>query len=143
MNTMNKYYTPDISEFYFGFEYEMKERFGDGTVKTQEEYDKAKWIERITGSQDSPYIERMLFGKNADNGLCGVRVKHLDSLDIESLGFEENPEFFVNKKGDQIWLEEGLVFIYEPSHGEQIFAGTIKNKSELKKLFKQLNINYE
>lgn len=56
-----------------GFEYEMKETFGDGTVKTQEDYDNAKWI-KCTYTEDArPYIERMLQGKNMSNGLIGLR----------------------------------------------------------------------
>lgn len=62
-----------IDDFKEGFKYQMKERFSDGTVKTQEDYDNAKWIDCIYTEAERPYIERMLNGKNAKNGLLGLR----------------------------------------------------------------------
>jgi hypothetical protein len=53
---------------------EYKEGFLDGTVKTQEDYDKAEWIKVIYYNKDKPYIERALTGKNAQNGLLGIRL---------------------------------------------------------------------
>lgn len=69
------YYIPDISDFTEGFEYEMKESFMDGTVKTQKEFDNAKWIKQVFYEGERPYVERALSGKNANNNLCGIRVK--------------------------------------------------------------------
>ena len=51
-----------------------KESFFDGTVKTQEQFNKAKWVVsdyKVT-KLDLPYIERAAKGKNAQNGLLGV-----------------------------------------------------------------------
>lgn len=70
-----KYYTPDISEFIKGFEYEMKETFLDGTIKIQQQFDNAKWIKRTFYEREYPYIERALLGTNAQNNLCGIRAK--------------------------------------------------------------------
>jgi hypothetical protein len=105
----DKYYTPEISEFHVGFEYEY------------------------------------------------VRVKHLDREDIESLGWVQNEfkgtiiknEFVLKNKpykriGDNIKL-------YHYSGGDihisctyselmTLFRGTLKNKSELKRLMVQLGI---
>jgi hypothetical protein len=141
----NKYYTPEIEEFHVGLEYEVKERFLDGTVKTQEDFDNSKWISQICDS-GIMYIERALKGKNSINNICGIRVKCLDIEDIKKLGwnqieydtykletqeiyFEFNPEY-----KNFIWKKDGF-------NGEYIlFRGTIKNKFELKKIMKQLGI---
>lgn len=64
-----------IEDFVEGFKYQMKETFGDGTVKTQEQYNKAKWIDCTYTEKEKPYIERMINGKNASNGLSGLRRK--------------------------------------------------------------------
>lgn len=89
----SKYYTPSIEEFGIGFEYESAESFMDGTVKTQEQFDNAKWIKNAFVNQhDFPYVFRALTGKNAESGFCGIRVKYLDKEDIESLGFETASE---------------------------------------------------
>lgn len=151
----NKYYTPEIEEFYVGFEYEMKERFTDGTVKTQEEFDNAKWIKSVVDIGDIPNIHRALTGINSQKGISGIRVKYLDREDVKSLGFtDDGYEFTIycknypdrygetnNKRGVNIkavFSENGNFLIsYYP---ETLFEGTIKNKSELKRLLKQLNI---
>ena len=150
-----KYYIPTIEEFYVGFEYEMKERFTDGTVKTQEDFDNAKWIKSIFKVGDCLYIERALNGRNSENGLCGIRIKCLDRKDVQELGFEDDGYEFTkyckdypdrygktsNKKGvniNAIFTEnEMFVISYFP---ETLFNGFIKNKSELKKTLKMLNI---
>ena len=86
----DKYYTPEIEEFHVGFEYEQKPSFTDGTVKTQEDFDREKWKKRIFKVGYGPYINRALYGRNRDKGICGIRVKYLDREDIESLGFKED-----------------------------------------------------
>ncbi len=48
-----------------------KERFLDGTVKKQEDFDNAKWQLSLAYMEDMVYIERARQGKNAANGLCG------------------------------------------------------------------------
>lgn len=72
---MREYRIPTIDDFEIGTQYEMKEGFTDGTVKTQEDYDNAKWIPMIIISDhELPYIERALTGRNAQKGLCGIRI---------------------------------------------------------------------
>ena len=78
-------------------------------------------------------------------------LKYLDKQDIEECGFIEGlPNIFniKNKKGEPIRLqyfkESNLLVIFYPEYlynGEILFQGIIKNKSELKRLLKQLNIN--
>lgn len=161
----NKYYTPSIEEFHVGFEYEMKQGFMDGTVKSQEDFDLAIWEKRKTTIGELVYIERALTGKNAQNGLCGIRVKHLDREDLLSENWmperiiheddDGNDLFsdgFVFRKTPDIWFE--LVFIsktdifiqkkwYKTSLSQMcrtVFFGTILNKSELNKIMKMINI---
>lgn len=71
---MNKYYTPTISEFVEGFEYEVKEGFMDGTVKNQKDFNTAKWKKKIFYEAERPYVERALTGRNTKNNLCGIRA---------------------------------------------------------------------
>ena len=147
-----KYYTPTIEEFYVGFEYEMKERFTDGTVKTQEDFDNAKWIKSIFKVGDCPYIERVLNGRNSENGLCGIRVKCLSREDVIDLGFKDDgyeftkyckdyPYEHCDEKGVIVYLylnKDNTISLFHKD--ETSLTCTIKNKSELKKILKMLNI---
>lgn len=160
---MEKYYTPELSEFYLGFEYEYKSGFLDGTVKTQEQYNTANWKKTFfDGSHEFPYIERALTGQNADNMRCGIRVKYLDQEDIESLGFTHCPEinrciyrkyfkFDIQETGMTAFDLDGYYeIVYTKDHYCHIskhgridatfFRGTCNNISELKKLMQQLEI---
>jgi len=145
-----KYYVPEISEFHVGFEYEKKYGFSDGTVKTKEQYDLATWNKEIFLNGFAPYIERSLTGRNAENGLCGIRVKYLDKEDIESLGFKyvkqgwaETSMIFRDSSFDGVEIYFRNDYTLKISHANNIvrFEGSVKNKSELIKLLKMLNIN--
>ena len=114
----HKYYIPEISEFHIGFEYECKE--ADGWKG---------WICYRVDEQDALDIQ---FER--------VRVKYLDEEDFRSLGFIESP------RGDR-WDKDDIQIYHttsDPAHIEiysnrgEDFVGTIKNKSELKRLLKQL-----
>jgi hypothetical protein len=159
---MDKYYTPDINEFYIGFDYDydIRETGSDG------DYDLdfgENWIEDQTWTIYDTY-------KELQNEIdCGyIRVKYLDKEDIEELGF-----IFSGKAVDdwytldkKLRLSSGHWFskfklqhdytnsfpieddhkynvkIYGDCDGQEdvLFEGIIKNKSELKKLLKQLGI---
>ena len=124
----NKYYTPDITEFHVGFEYERKTSFG--------------WVKSI-------FIEPLFNNSKIGQGSGAdkkewfsfeKRAKYLDKEDIESLGFAQVME-------DQYTLDD-IEFIIDDDLFVQIikddgflFQGTIKNKSELKKVLKM--IGYE
>ena len=122
----NKYYTPDISEFHIGFEYEWK-------PKDEDDYGYVKDKYCIQDQFDEMYI----------NNEIDFRVKYLTKEDIESLGFEQQSLQYQYKKN---WYrlinrcEENQYIIEDGRYQDQIFVGTIKNKSELKRLLKQLNI---
>ena len=58
----NKYYTPELEEFYVGFEFESKRGAYDGTVKTKEQFDSEQWQYDFCSEGDFVYIERALNG---------------------------------------------------------------------------------
>ena len=138
-----KYYTPEISEFHVGFEYEhyIRNYGGDWAVQVgaEEKWHKSTW---------KPSFE--LRGMN----LSDIRVKHLDQSDIESEGWEDlnissitSVTHYTKKNVSNFYIlthyEGGKVDISSRLGGEApdqfLFQGVIKNKSELKRL-KQLGI---
>lgn len=132
----NKYYTPEIEEFHVGFEYEAQD-LGD---------DMKNWVWRkqvFEGEETRTY-----FIEELDKG--EMRVKFIDRDDIESLKWSSvgsKPYHFEIKSsvftfGLAFSEKDNRVIIYETVQGSTsvIFNGFIKNKSELKKLMKQLRI---
>ncbi len=140
----NKYYTPESDEFRIGFEYEIN------TLYPIDNKDGYGWVKTS--------ITKENWNVNMDciNLLERTRVKHLDSTDIESLGWKKISEdtYQTDAKCDrhgsciiQLIHRGSWVLICKGysetsfSDFETMFAGFIKNKSELFKLVKQLNIN--
>ena len=157
----NKYYTPEIEEFHVGFEFEAF----DSSMFQNREWKKVTItndsLRNIIINHDPYALEQIK---------DWARVKYLDREDIESLGFEydgkscldetwEKEEsivdtwsYYVDTTEDKekyysLYSQGKLCYItytaYQNSVGsteEQIFKGTIKNKSELKRLLKQLNL---
>ena len=156
---MSEYYTPEIEEFHYGFEFEIVPSIGmkiiDFGAPTQEN-------ETVWATEFVP----MKFGINkGDPNFFGtmypeilgaiekkkVRVKHLDREDIESLGWvyhkpwirESEGLIFISNMYGLTWFKKTNTFsIWErmqsDCEGETYFQGIIKNKSELVKLLKQL-----
>ena len=147
---MSKYYTPEIEEFHIGFEFET-------CLRNQEGPYWEKQIVEYKGWKDKWNIPP---GK-----LSGHRVKYLDQEDIESLGFEkiEEPQSIL----EECYEKDGLViqtnpFIHDKlpnktriGHRNKLrdgsgrykgfynyFQGTIKNKSELKKVLKMIGYEF-
>ncbi len=138
----SKYYIPELSEFYVGFEYE--------------EYD-ASWQPAILDFRDLDVIDDEI-----REGV--IRVKYLDREDIESLGWKfikEGDDFFTQalifKLTKEVGFNTGITYILIRYASEspmvlswvnfssyQREAGSlsliIKNKSELKVLMRQLEI---
>jgi hypothetical protein len=139
---MEKYYTPEIEEFHVGFEYEIYEDWDTD--------DKKSWHKQVYSNITSN-AERLEY---VGGDMKKFRVKYLDKEDIESLGFK----YFKTHPGTTTLEFEGdkcdITFDSEFSkywnititHTEDgdftYFHGFIKNKSELKKLLKQLNIEH-
>lgn len=145
-----KYYTPTIDEFHVGFEYQLRNELG-----------KDEWS---TYTFDDKFLQ-LYYPKNFDTIESeirdnNIRVKYLDREDIESLGFPIN-EWFINehKYGGTYKITFRDVytnprisihmksFIRDGSGNYEVVDIVndicIKNKSELKKLMKQLNIEWE
>lgn len=128
----NKYYTPTIEEFHVGFECEFYCKVGDPG-------DICKYIKKELSFTDYVYIVN-------DNDWV-IRVKYLDREDIESLGWVYNPKghdhYRFKKYSLMHYTENNIengITIFKDGHLGYIFKGSIKNKSELKVLLKQLRI---
>ena len=156
----SKYYTPSIEEFHVGFEYEEK----SSGLWAKQIYNNYSPV--LTGVLTEKYkqfrIEHLYNFDTIENYIqCElIRVKYLDKEDIESLGWKVvenvgNTEFemglnyimWFNKtdKNDLTILRRTeLIQPRNPpiihNQWEGLFSGIIKNKSELKKLMKQLQI---
>jgi len=118
------YYTPNITEFHVGFEFEYK---GDRIPKED------RWYKQTVNSH---FIIPSI-----------TRVKYLDREDIESLGYTQfdlvNRKIY-SKPNSTIWLGDysmGMLCRILTANGEN-FIGFIRNKSELKVVLKQLAILY-
>jgi hypothetical protein len=138
----DKYYTPSIEEFYVGFECEIETSWGYSSG----EWPKILKLDSLTG------FEKDIIKATKQ---ASIRVKYLDKLDIEELGFkfskaDEKTHLLYYTKGRVVlafmdvstteWIELYNAKSYDPN-GPRIFKGCIKNKSELKKLLNQLGIN--
>jgi hypothetical protein len=141
---MEKYYTPEIEEFHVGFEYQSM--WGLEGIN-------AEWHDEIYSEKNS--IEHLI---------DSIRVKYLDKKDIESFGFGDLKKSVCNWYLLEGVFEDGFasygvwkyirlqhdvernkvaIRAYEYSLQEEevvLFQGSIRNKSELKRLLKQLNI---
>lgn len=136
-----KYYTPQVEEFHVGFEYQYLHTDKD-------------WINFVFGGVDDTCV----LEKQRELDKNKIRVKYLDKKDIDSLidevdklretiEFYENYvyEFSFNKSGSNYTglytYSDNMISFYETDLGNScIFRGTIRNKSELKRLLDQLNI---
>lgn len=146
-----KYYTPEIEEFHVGFEYEEFTPQHQGDCETYE-----KQVCSQTGLTGITKSWKYF---------TDYRVKYLDKEDIESLGWKHEGGK-LDGKTSQIYGKPlkmkhrddnyvQLVYNHERNNWGCIatgninetglmestrFAGTINNKSELKRLMKQLKI---
>ena len=141
----NRYYTPEIEEFHVGFEFESKEGFKF----------KIKNINELRA-----FIEMNDFVPNSYDGVYSInldlyRVKYLDQEDIESLGFKfinehEYISFYIRDNLRLCKSKKDLEVLIEMYDTEKdtllskrfgvLFNGSIKNKSELKRILKQVGV---
>jgi len=164
----NKYYTPEISEFYAGFEYEYKPRAREGLmsyVRNNFTYIN-RWDKDVFNKKSENFLEALeVYDRPYNIGDIytyiedkAVRVKYLDKEDIESFGFEyvdgmdgeyshplsDNLVFYKNIK-DKEGVKCQLIFIPKKVvhlriNEVTIFIGKIKNKSELKKILQMTGV---
>ena len=145
-----KYYTPTIEEFYVGFEYEFN------ILKDN----KWKDFKFLLGDEFNSLYE---LDEDINNNL--IRVKYLDEQDIIDLKFiKENclDAYYKDeiKEGFKLSIDDNTTIVlikhgnnkisivkeycYNDYSGNTeitfLFYGIIKNKSELKKALKMLNI---
>lgn len=161
----NKYYTPDISEFYVGFEYEHEElmKSDDNPNDKNGKHWSNATIKTICADNSVPYDYTSLecvskldtvFVRNT------FRVKYLDKEDIESFGFINIKNYynslnFQNIVNDFLFYEidydvesnKLTIERYELAGNDAsnndyscftLFSGVIKNKSELKQVLKMI-----
>jgi hypothetical protein len=150
----NKYYTPTIEEFHIGFEceYKSQELIGEAISKIIDL--KLMYGKELEVPEDDLFEHHVINGRDIQmyslnpHLLKDFRVKRLDREDIESLGWDQ-VEYDTYRLGTQqeFFFEfnpEYKSFIYSKTNklnsSNVIFMGTIKNKSELKKLMQQLDI---
>ena len=138
----NKYYTPELSEFHVGFEFEETPFIGGYKLISNPIWHKV--IYQITEKAPLSTIESMIQFNHA-------RVKYLNKEDIESLCNEFNYKFINTYKGPQgierydIVDSNGTILMEYITRCMTNFSIgniniTIRNKSELKVLFQQIKI---
>ena len=129
----NKYYIPHIDEFTSDFHYEY--------------FNEKVWIKSSNFTNDWDYEDNPHYAimKGIDNGI--IRVKYLDASGIEELGFKKiiKDQYYYDGWINPITLlidDDMFVQIINKCNGTEyyLFQGTIKNKSELKKVLNMLNI---
>lgn len=150
---MSKYYTPSIGEFHVGFEYEILlgsgvwekhifkpskynfcHRFKEETWFTEEKSSRVKYL-------DKEGIESFSFIISSFNNHKIIFKKHIN---LENLEDDQYFEYLLLGVLLNIENERCLNLIKCNPHTfenkEYLFQGKIKNKSEFKRLLKQLEI---
>jgi len=147
----DKYYTPEIEEFHVGFEFYMPVLREDNNGDLyRDKYCKHIWTEK-NNMWEQFNLEHKSNGDTVISVPECLTVKYLDREDIESLGFElgvvdcgqdtNHKELGIEKS-----IGDGYIgtFFLEPTNGFNIEIFDtyyeIKNKSELKRLLKQLGV---
>jgi hypothetical protein len=145
---MEKYYTPELEEFHNGFEYEAHEE----SVHSKKWFKKTYYGDSFLMNFKHDSIE---FIQEFKKDL--LRVKYLDSEDISSLGWkhglmgigdghEIDASVFHAEHYEYImtYADRHFIQIEQKTIGTDkkmyVFAGYIKNKSELKKLMQMIGI---
>lgn len=155
MSKQNKYYTPEIEEFHVGFEFERTY-----SEPYNSEWHKCTAVGIDLTSRHPNYLTLKDIHNTYQPSIVSVknvfRVKYLDREDIESLGWSsyidgKEP----TKMSGSVLFSIGPFFRLEwnPSTRKILvmvindtltptvkFHGTIKNKSELKRILKMLGV---
>lgn len=164
-----KYYTPDITEFHVGFEYEIKDWW------TMKGTDAGTGISDYSGFTERTLTKEMLWEwrtrtkeelielQKTSEGCVGnpgvdyrhewerittgikdgsIRVKCLDQEDIENAGFiSTGLNGWENKIGNCLMVHpDGNIILLKSRTGTCLFDGEIKNKTELNIILKKVSI---
>jgi len=145
MKEDKKYYTPEISEFHIGFEYEWSTEMISSTLRTKPP---TEWIKKVFINEEG---FDLTFMKELHIKHKLIRVPYLSISDIKELGWIQTParEHIFDKGDNQLHfdtlvtnLKEDLgigITIY--SIGDSvIFQGYIKNKSTLIQILEMINV---
>jgi hypothetical protein len=164
----NKYYTPTLEDLTLGTEYEYRyqgcaEKRGTSSCtytingqkyKLETTEDFTPWFKGTIKESDfyyGGYDGETTFSELSSKNFSNCRIKYLDKQDIEGLGFRvahefDNEAMFISKDGETQIYFDALVENLDKGIGLQIYTNNdkvsayIKNKSELIKLLKMLNI---
>ncbi len=131
------FYTPELSEFHEGFEYEIFEDFDSLPEKS--------WHKQVYSAYQRNPENIGYVGGSMDE----YRVPYLTKTDIEAEGWKDyncgwrkvvnheflEYEYFITSAPEHIYTIQLM-----RANLKTLFDGTIKNKSEFKKLLKQLGI---
>ena len=157
----DRYYTPSIEEFHIGFEFEekpkgctefegwVKQTIHKGGSSIENHFNSSKLRVKYLDQED---IESLGFIKYTNNSV-GENINVVKT--INSIEFDlQNIKAFHKAVGSRAIMAKGFdidillnvdtntVHIFDITKDKYpIFKGTIKNKSELKKVLKMLNIN--
>jgi hypothetical protein len=139
MNMENKYFTPDIEDFYVGYEFETKMYGEDDT-----------WVKCI---YSKPTDE--LFCKDSDDNIWvndSLRVPYLTKEQIEAEGWTDDtasfqkPELFLAYQNSSTWrklvyrFSDNMLQIVEVDDSYK-YSGNCKDINTFRKIIKLLNIN--
>jgi len=154
MKDKEDYYVPEIEELHVGFEFEFA---GLDNYWNKTKY--SKCCVSKEGLYTLSWVKSLFKGNDSVDFKDHIRVKHLDREDIESLGFtcyqnsndsqwrfhKDNLGLMYNPKSKELGT-----FTLDPSKSDFMMKHTIdnkmisvlriKNKSELKRILKQLGI---
>lgn len=143
---MSKYYTPNLDEFHKGFEYEVFQKgqpYEPNTMYLVPPETEDKWYKF---KYPDPFL-----GYNLDRIFKSytIRVKHIDEQDCLDLGLKTkvwyNGGGYFEKGDFTIGINSVGHFctISQNDEGNNIirFSGNLKNKSELRRILKQINID--
>lgn len=162
--TDDKYYTPQLEEFHVGFEYEIYEDFDCSPEKSwhPQEYgihganpENMGYVNYST-CQNKEVRVRLLSREDVIELGWGFKEKINKNWKSETFsifngysGYHLIIHYHSVAQKEGLYISDDIVldvveirsFHPDDSKGETIFYGTIKNKSELKKLMSQLSIN--
>ena len=135
----DKYYTPEIEEFHIGFEYENQQMDGSRYLNQG-----MRWHKQVYAA-DSIRLHKLACEITAGN----IRVKYLDESDFEQLRLvpNERGEYPISETHEIQF--RGLDYMPTPhikvvrigEYHDPCCAIEVKNKSELKRILKQVNIS--